>query len=287
MERKIRFEDRDNNEDIRHRKNKMKKRNNKIKQINNMETIGENINKENKKIKTIDKLYKTEINDEELDEMDFEEAIIYDKRSYLKLYWSSLIDSQIILSTFFTSNNLYLFLIKLSFFISNFQMNFFLNALFYTDEYISDAYHNNGVLDFVSGLPKSIYSFVSTLIITNLLKMLSNNKSELMQLIKESSKNKKYLKLINIKLKKLRNKLIIYYILIFLLGLLFLYYVSAFCAVYRYSQKYWLYGCLESFAMDGLSPAIICIFTSFLKYLAIKKKNKYLFILYNIIGTFL
>ena len=166
-------------------------------------------------------------------------------------------------------------------------MNFFLNALFYTDEYISDAYHNNGVLDFVSGLPKSIYSFVSTLIITNLLKMLSNNKSELMQLIKESSKNKKYLKLINIKLKKLRNKLIIYYILIFSLGLLFLYYVSAFCAVYRYSQKYWLYGCLESFAMDGLSPVIICIFTSFLKYLAIKKKNKYLFILYNIIGTFL
>ena len=265
----------------------MKKRNNKIKQINNMETIGENINKENKKIKTIDKLYKTEINDEELDEMDFEEAIIYDKRSYLKLYWSSLIDSQIILSTFFTSNNLYLFLIKLSFFISNFQMNFFLNALFYTDEYISDAYHNNGVLDFVSGLPKSIYSFVSTLIITNLLKMLSNNKSELMQLIKESSKNKKYLKLINIKLKKLRNKLIIYYILIFLLGLIFLYYVSSFCAVYRYSQKYWLHGCLESFAMDGISPFIISIFISLLKYIAIKKKNKYFFILYNIVGVFL
>ena len=287
LPKKIRFEDKENNEDIRHKKNIIKKRNKKRKKINNMETIGEDINEKKETIKKTDKLSQTEFNNEELDEMDFEEAIIYDKRSFLKLYFASLIDSQIILSTFFTSNNLYLFLIKLSFFISNFQMNFFLNALFYTDEYISDAYHNNGVLDFVSGLPKSIYSFVSTLIITNLLKMLSNNKSELMQLIKESLNDERYLKLINIKLKKLRNKLIIYYILIFLLGLIFFYYVSSFCAVYRYSQKYWLHGCLESFAMDGISPFIISIFISLLKYIAIKKKNKYFFILYNIVGVFL
>ena len=43
---------------------------------------------------------------------------------------------------------------------------------FYTDEYISDAYHNDGVLDFFSGLPKCIYSFIATLITTNLLRML-------------------------------------------------------------------------------------------------------------------
>ena len=65
-----------------------------------------------------------------------------------------------------------------------FEISFFLNALFYTDEYISDAYHNKGVLDFVSGLPKAIYSFLATLLLTNLLKMLSNSKSELMKLIR-------------------------------------------------------------------------------------------------------
>ena len=168
-----------------------------------------------------------------------------------------------------------------------FQISFFLNALFYTDDYISDAYHNNGVLDFVSGLPKSIYSFLATLIITNLLKMLSNSKDEMKKLIKEKSKDKEYINLTNIKLKKLRNKLIIYFILVFLLGAFFLYYVSSFCAVYRYSQKYWFFGCLESFVMDSLVAFIICIIVAFFRFIAIKRKKKFFFVLSNIIVKFL
>ena len=110
---------------------KKKKKNNR----NNIETIGDN---------------KDILNypDNELEEMNYEKAIIYDKRSYLKLYWSSLLGSQIILNTFCTDNNLNLFIIKLSFFIFIFELNFFLNALFYTDEYISNAYYNKGILDF-------------------------------------------------------------------------------------------------------------------------------------------
>ena len=219
--------------------------------------------------------------------MDYEEAIIYDKRSYLKMYWSTLVDSQIILGTFFSENNLDLLIIKLGFFVYIFQISFFLNALFYTDDYISDAYHNNGALDFVSGSPKSAYSFLSTLLITNLLKMLSNSKSELMKLMRENSNNKNYLKLINIKLKILRNKLIIYFIIVFSLGLSFTYYVSAFCAVYKYSQKYWFLGCLESFGMDSIVAFFTCLLLSFLRFIAIRKKIKYFLILSNIIGTFL
>ena len=162
-----------------------------------------------------------------------------------------------------------------------------MNSFFYTDEYISDAYHNDGVLDFISGLPKSVYSFIATLITTNLLKMLSNNKSELKKLIKEKGNNKNYKYLINIKLKKLRNKLIIYFILVFTLGSFFLYYVCAFCAVYRYSQKYWFFGCLESFAMDSLVALIICIVLAFFRILSLKKQIKFLYKLADIISTFL
>ena len=82
--------------------------------------------------------------------MDYEEAIIYDKRTFLKMYWSYLLDSQIILGTFLTENHLNLLIIKISLFINIFAISFFLNAIFYTDEYISNAYYNNGILDFVS-----------------------------------------------------------------------------------------------------------------------------------------
>ena len=254
------------------------------KYITNMETIGEigiPLNKYE------DKTMKLKETDEDLQELDYEEAIIHDKRSYLRMYWAFLVDTQIILGTFFTENYLNLFIIKLSFFICTFEISFFLNALFYTDEYISDAYHNEGVLDFISGLPKSIYSFVATLITTNLLKMLSNSKSELMKVIRENHKDINYTEIINLKLRKLRNKLIAYFIILFTLAILFWYYVSAFCAVYRYSQKYWFIGCLESFGMDSLTALIICLLLSLFRYVSIKKQKKYFYTLANIISKFL
>ena len=225
--------------------------------------------------------------DEDLQDMDFQQAIYEDKRSYFRMYWCFLVDSQTILGTFFTEHYLHLLIIKLSFLICTFQISFFLNALFYTDEYISDAYHNEGVLDFFTGLPKAIYSFVATLITTNLLKMLSNGKSELMQIIREKQNEKEYKKLIKSKLKKLRIKLIIYFILVFLFGLCFFYYVAAFCAVYRNSQKYWFIGCLESFGLDFLVAIIICILLATFRYIALKKQINCLYTFGNIINTFL
>ena len=249
--------------------------------INNLETIEE---KGNMKFNKKKYLYQT---DEDIQDMDYEEAIIYDKRTFLKIYWSFLVDSQIILGTFFTDNYLNLFVIKFSFLIFTFQISFFLNAFFYTDEYISDAYHNDGVLDFVTGLPKSIYSFIATLITTNLLRMLSNSKSELKKIIRNKGNNKDYIHLIDIKLRKLRIKLIIYFIFIFSLGLLFLYYVSSFCSVYRNSQKYWFIGCLESFGIDSAVAIAICIFLAIFRYIAIHKKIKCFYCLANFISTFL
>ena len=268
-------------------KNKFSQKDNNKKKHQIIETNGK---KHGIKNKTKNKMYINNIlpkKDNELQDMEFKEAIIYDKRSYLRMYWSFLVDSQIILSTFCTENYLNLFVIKLSFFVFTFQISFFLNALFYTDEYISDTYHNDGVLDFISSLPKSIYSFVATLITTNLLRMLSNSKSELQKVIKEKGNNKDYKIIINNKLKKLRNKLIIYFIIVFLLGIFFSYYVTTFCAVYRNSQKYWFYGCLESFAMDSLISIISCAILSLLRYISIKKKNECLYKTTNFISIFL
>ena len=139
----------------------------------------------------------------------------------------------------------------------------------------------------MSGLPKSIYSFIATLVTTNLLRMLSSSKSELIQVIRHFSKNNNYIYLIKAKLKKLRIKIIIYFIFVLLLGLCFLYYVTAFCAVYIYSQKYWFIGCIESFAIDSVVSIVLCLFVAFLRYIAIKKRIKCFYILSNIVSTIL
>ena len=105
-----------------------------------------------------------------------------------------------------------------------------------------------------------------------------------MILIKEKSKDKKYEYFINILIKKMRNKLIIYFIFVFLLGFFFLYYISSFCAVYLYSQIFWIIGCLQSSAIDYVINFIECLLSSLLRYVAIKKKIKCLYIVSKILG---
>ena len=254
--------------------------------LNNMETIEEKNKNKIMQINNKDLIILSK-SDDNLQDMSYEQAILYDKRTYLRIYWAFLVDKQIILLTFCKKNYFNLFAIKLSFLVCTFQISFFLNAFFYTDEYISNAYHNDGVLDFFSGLPKSIYSLLATMLITNLLTILSNSKSELVNLIRQKRNNKNYIYIVNIKLKKIRNKLIMYFILAFLLGTLFLYYVCSFCSVYRYSQKYWFIGCLESFCMDFLVAVIVCIFLALFRYIAIKRHLKCLYAIANIISNFL
>ena len=221
--------------------------------------------------------------EDDLNDMDYEDIIKYDKRTYLRMYWACLVYSQINSGTFCTENNLHLFVIKLSFFIFTFEINLFFNAFFYTDEYISDAYHNNGILDFVSGLPKSIYSTVVSYIISELLQKLSNSVNELYQVIKEKTKFKNFEGIINIKLKKLMNKLIAYYVIIFLLEIIFLYFVSAFCAVFRYSQNYLFIGFFESFSFDFIISVFVCLLISLLRYKSIQNQNQCYHRLSNII----
>ena len=222
---------------------------------------------------------------EELREMDFERALRYDSRTFLRIYIAILIEEHIILNTFFTDVYLELRAIKLSFLVFSFEISFFLNAFFYTDEYISQTYHNNGVLDFFSSLPKSLYSFFVTLILANLLKMLSSSKRQLNRIIKERKIKKEYFELMDAELNKLRKKLCIYFIIVFILGIFFLYYVTAFCAVYQNSQLFWFYGCLESLALDMSTPFLICLFLTSLRYFGLRRHNKCLYTTSKIIGN--
>ena len=214
---------------------------------------------------------------EELNDMGFDMALSIDNRTFCLIYVGYLLEEHIIFNTFFTDLYLELRSIKMSFLLFGIEINFFLNALFYTDEYISDTYHNNGVLDFFSSLPKSIYSFIVTLIISVLLKMLSSSKKQLMKIIEEKEDKEEYLAEIDKELNKLKKKLTWFFIIVFFLGILFSYYCAAFCAVYTNSQKFWLIGCLESVALDFLTPFLICFFLACFRYIGLKKRIKCLY----------
>ena len=77
------------------------------------------------------------------------------------------------------------------------------------------------------------------------------------------------------------------YAIIGVVVLIVLYFVSTFCAVYRYSQKYWFFGFLESFFINFLIANITCLFSSLFRYMSIQKNKKYFFSLSNMVKNFI
>ena len=224
---------------------------------------------ENKKSEKEDKEAKNNIylsDNEKYEDMDYDETLHNDKRNFYQIYKSFLFEEHIIFNTFCSEIYLELRTIKISFLFFGYAINFFLNAIFYTDEYISDTYHNNGILDFASSLPKSIYSFIATIILSSLLKMLSNSKKQLSIIINEKKEKNEYYNAFANELEKLKKKLMIYYIIVFVLGMVFCYYSAVFCAVYRNSQIYWLLGFVESSVLDLITPFVICLLLAGLRY---------------------
>lgn len=206
------------------------------------------------------------------------------------MYWDYLKNQQILLNTFIEESFLELKIIKIFSLILAMALEFSLNALFYTDSYISDMYYNNGVLDFFSSLPKSLYSSALGFGISFLLSYLSNSKDKLLQIIKRENQDKKgvdpekkekhkkkYTEVLDKVVTILKVKLTFFFIFDFILMIFFLYYCATFCAVYKNSQVSWVIGSLTSLGISLLVPFFFCFIVSTMRYFSLKLKSKCLF----------
>ena len=158
-----------------------------------------------------------------------------------------------------------------------------MNALFYSDNYITQVFENEGKLDFFKSLPKAIYSLLITILICIPLKFLLNNKEEVFNLIKNKDKVK-FNSIMEKILPKIKTKLIIYFSIQFAFTLFFLYYCSSFCAVYQNSQMFWIYGCLETLLFDAIFSCLYCLLLTSCRLLSIKKRIKCLYAMTKIIN---
>ncbi len=257
-----------NNNSINHSINSISKR------TTNSFILGPNDSNSRLKKKNIKKNTKTK-SCIEYDEMSFQSALLYDKRNIFHAYWEELKDKQIFLCLFF-NKHLMLKQLKIASFLIGTATDFFFNAFFYTDKYISKNY-NDGALEYVTTLPKTILSSILTQLFCCFLEYLISSKTILLFLKKKIKKNNIYYRqcnsIINMCICKIR-----VFILVTSFSLIFFwYYITAFCAVYQNSQINWIKDALNSFWISLLTPLALCFFSLLLRNISIKKKNKVLF----------
>ena len=197
-----------------------------------------------------------EYSDEELNELEYDLAIQYDKRTYCIFYISLIKTKHDLIFAFFNNNDYNSKIIKIDLFFIGFSIEYIINALFYDDDIMHKIYEDKGSFDFIYQLPKAIYSSLISMFLNWILKLLALSSDSIIEF--KQSKDKKEANKRGIKLKnKLKIKFIIFFIISFIFLLFFWYYISMFGVIYMNTQYHLLKDTSMSFGLSLIYPFII------------------------------
>ena len=160
--------------------------------------------------------------------------------------------------------------------------------MFFNDNTMHKIYEDKGKFQFMYQLPQIIYSSIISFAFNTLLKLLALSESDILTL--KSKKEKKDIdkKEENLN-KKLQIKFVLYFIISTILLLLFWYYLSMFCAIYKNTQLHLIKDTLISFGLSFIYPFGINLLPGLFRIpsLSDKKGNrKYLYIISKILQFF-
>ena len=194
--------------------------------------------------------------DSELNSFSYDEAKVNDKRTYFQYYISLVKTKHLLVFTFFLNNDYNSMIIKICLFLFSFSLFYVVNALFFNDKTMHKIYEDEGTFNFIYSIPQIIYSSLISSIINIIVKKLSLTNNYFTELKREKDINEAEKKVIKIK-KVMKIKFIIFFILSFVFLILFWYYISCFCAVYKNTQMYLIKDTLISFSFSLIYPFFI------------------------------
>ena len=182
-----------------------------------------------------------------------------DKRNIAKIFISIIIQKLDIIRLFFGNEKMKS--IFFSHFLLSLLINFFFNALLYSDEIVSHKYHNNGKLEFVVSLVLSLLSNIFSSIIGYYFDY-SELIEERLEQVLEMNKSPYYQRVMDNFLKRLKLKMLLFIVKEILILLLCFYYIIIFCIVYRYSRLSLLYNNFYSLLEDIIKSILITCLVS-------------------------
>ena len=221
-----------------------------------------------------------EVDINELNEMDYRDALKNDHRSFCRYFLNIITEKQIILSTILNRSVFYpisLRLILLFFTISSF---FFLNGMLFTEEYITERYNTTETLDvwyvLKNELSKSVYSSLIGMFIAKFISMLLSSESSFIKLSKEKGDIYYYQNFRSL-ISDMKKKYFLVIFIVIVASITYWYFLFIFCEVYKSNQLSWIQSSLFSILFDIILPIAICFAIAIIRIIALRGKLSLLF----------
>ena len=215
----------------------------------------------------------------DLDDMEFEDAIKYDKRSFSEFYRDRLKQKQIILDTFYNKDDIRPLPIKIMLLLLNIDLYFVINGLFFSEEYIIKLYHLETEDKFFDFIPRSIGRFFYATLVGVIIEIIIacifiernrikrtflRNKEDLLQLRYEIA---------NI-INSIKKRYIAFTIICFIISLISWYYVSCFNNVYPGVKVEWIKSSIVIILIMQILPFFLVLFEAILRLISFVNKSE-------------
>ena len=216
------------------------------------------------------------------DDMDYDEAIRLDKRTYCEYFWERIKSQIIILSTFLKYEFLKPIPIKIILLILNIDLYLIINGLFFNENYISDLLNKESetVGAFVMRIIDRIITItIAGVIINYIIEFFFVEESKIRKIFKREKDSVIVLKYDIIQLIKNTYKRYNIFIIISSVIMLFsLYYIFCFNNVYPCIKSEWLKSSLIIICiMQILLPIVLCFLDTSIRFISFRFKSERLF----------
>ena len=156
----------------------------------------------------------------------------------------------------------------------SFALHYTVNALFFDDSNMHQIYEDEGKFNFEYQLPYIIYStIISNLILRLMLQFLVLTDKDVFKVKLQNNRIMAIQEKKN-RLKCMKIKFTIFFILNFILLILFWYYLTCFNAIYQNTQIYLIENTFISFGISLFYPFIINIIPMMIRMCSIHSKKK-------------
>ena len=207
----------------------------------------------------------------ELNELNYEDALKYDKRNYFEYYKSLIITKQTFIFSFINYKDYNSQTVKIYIFFLTFMINYTISAMFYSDDLIRKIDQDNNSFDFTYQLPIMFYSLLITPVIHMALKFLGLYEGAILTIKeKKNELNKQDIKRRTIIIKI---KVILFFIVTYILLIFCWLFSACFCVVYKNTQIHLLLDVLSSFGISSAIPFFVCLLPGIFRIKSLSDKN--------------
>ena len=161
------------------------------------------------------------------------------------------------------------------------DLYFFINGIFYNEEYISKIYHleKDTILTMLSRLfDNLIYATLASIIINYIIEFYFIEEKKIKKILKVENKNTLVLKneLIKI-LKSIKTRYLLFIITSFIISLLSIFHILCFNIVYYHTMFEWIFFSVIIILSIQILSFLICFFQTCLRFISFKFKSEKLF----------